>query len=120
MYNKIFTIAMLTSLFLTSCSNTPTVTTAAESVTTTTVEETVKSSSTDKDGKKLEMSFNNTTNVATVVFNDETFEMTLDSTMASGSNYKNDHYQYTEWHGKTTLTKDGKVVFNAGEEVMPK
>ncbi len=117
MHKLIFTIAILTSLLLTSCKDTPkeatTVTVAKTS------DEIITSSSTDKNGKKLDMSFNNTTNVATAVFNGETFEMTLDSTMASGSNYKNEHYKYTEWHGKTTLTKDNKVVFEAGEEVMP-
>lgn len=122
MNKKIFTIAILTSMFLTSCKDTAkqVVTEKTTETVTQTPDEIKKSTSTDKNGKTLEMTFNNTKNSATFVLNGETIEMTLDSTTASGSNYKNDHYRFTECHGKTIVKKDDKIVFEAGKEVMPK
>ncbi len=119
MKKNILTIAMLTALFLTSCKENAkqesTEITKKEAVEKTT-DEIVTATETDKDGKKLEMSFNNTKNTATLKLNGETIEMVLDSTMASGSNYKNEHYHYTQWHNLTTVEKDGKVIFEAGKE----
>lgn len=113
---------MLTALFLTSCKETPkqeyTESTSKETVEKT-ADEIITGKETDKTGNVLEYSFNNTKSTATFKLNGETIEMVGD-TMASGSHYKNDHYNYHEWHGKTTIEKDGKIIFEAGEETMPK
>lgn len=122
MTKKVFTITMLTVLFLTSCKETPkqenTETTSKETVKKT-ADEIITGKETDKTGNVLEYSFNNTKSTATFKLNGETIEMVAD-TMASGSHYKNDNYNYHQWHGKTTIEKDGKIIFEAGEETMPK
>lgn len=123
MTKKIVTIAVLTVLFLTSCKETPKqeiVETTAEKTVEKTNEGIINATATDKSGNKIETSFDNNTNSLTLKLNGETIKMTLDSTKASGSNYKNDHYHYSTWHGKTTIEKDGKIIFEAGEATMPK
>lgn len=82
-------------------------------------DEIIIGSETDSKGNVLEYAFNNTKCTANFKLYGETIEMTCD-TMASGSHYKNEHYNYSQWHGKTTITKDSKVIFEAGEEIMPK
>lgn len=62
-------------------------------------------------GDNLEYTFNNTKNTATFIFNGEKIEMEADETKASGANYKNDNYSYTNWQGITELKKDGKTIF---------
>ncbi|MBP7400679.1 MAG: lysozyme inhibitor, partial [Chitinophagales bacterium] len=75
MANKILVIAMLTVLFLNSCKETPTQE-SAENTTSETfkngVDDIVTSTFTDKDGKKLELTFNNTKGTATLSLNGET------------------------------------------------
>lgn len=66
---------------------------------------------TNSKGEKLEYMFNNTENTATFIFNGEKIEMTADNTKASGANYRNDSYSYTNWHGITELKKDGETIF---------
>ena len=121
MTKKIFSIAMLSALFLTSCKETSkqdnTEITAKQTVEKT-VDEIIKGKEVDKNGNVLEYSINNTKNTATFKLKAETIEMVAD-TMASGSHYKNDHYNYHEWHGKTSIEKDGKIIFEAGTETMP-
>jgi membrane-bound inhibitor of C-type lysozyme len=123
MRTNVLTIAMLTALFLSSCKETPkqeNTATPAKEIVKKTTDVIITNSETDKSGNKLEIEFNNTKNTATLKLNGETIELVADSTMASGSHYKNDHYKYSEWHGKTTIEKDGKIIFEAGEETMPK
>lgn len=62
-------------------------------------------------GDKLEYAFNNTMNTGTFILNGEKIEMIVDTTKASGANYKNDNYSYTNWQGITELKKDGKIIF---------
>lgn len=73
-------------------------------------------------GDKLEYVFNNTNNTATFILNGQTIEMIGDNTKASGANYKNDNYTYTNWHGITELKKNGETIFyndsNAEESVI--
>lgn len=64
----------------------------------------------DKNGKKLHMSFNNTLNKATFELNGETIDLKGDTT-ASGIQYHNENYVYTEHQGNMELKKDGKIVF---------
>jgi membrane-bound inhibitor of C-type lysozyme len=114
----LLSIAILTTLFVTSCKESP------KNVTTTPTEtvekipdEIVKSSSIDKEGKRLEMTFNNTKNIATFNFNGETIEM-VEQITASGMWYKNDHYEFTGKGNDVELTKDGKVVFTHVDEIV--
>lgn len=113
MTNKVLTIAMLSALFLTSCKETPKQE-KAENRKTETVEkkadEIVTSLLTDKDGKKLEMSFNNTKDIATLKFNGEIIDL-VGQKPASGIWYKNDHYELRGKGNNIELTKDGKTVF---------
>lgn len=67
---------------------------------------------TNSKGDKLEYIFNNTENTATFIFNGEKIEMTVDNTKASGANYRNDSYSYTNWHGISELKKDGELIFS--------
>ena len=122
MKKKVLTIAMLTALFLISCKGTKkqenTETSSKETVQKT-ADEIISGKEIDKTGNVLEYAFNNTKNTATLKLNGETIELVGDSTMASGAHYKNDQYNYSNWHGKTIIEKEGKIVFEAGEETMP-
>ncbi|SNB30199.1 conserved hypothetical protein [Flavobacterium psychrophilum] len=112
MQKKILSIVMLTALTLNSCKKN-------SEVTKTVPDEIITSSETDNKGNKLDIDFNNTKSTATLKLNGEIIEMVLDTTMASGANYKNEHYHYTNWHNMTILEKDGKVIFEAGKEKTP-
>ena len=111
MTKKFLTIAMLAALFLNSCKEAPkqenTETPTTESVEKA-ADDIVVLSSTDKDGKKLEMSFNNTKGTATLHFIGETIEL-LDQKPASGIWYKNDNFELTGKGNDIDLKKDGKV-----------
>lgn len=69
-------------------------------------------------GDRLEYMFDNSENTAIFVLNGEKMAMVLDTTMASGSNYKNDNYTYTEWQGITEVKKDGKTVFYKKDDIV--
>jgi len=66
----------------------------------------------NSEGKKLISTFDNVKGIATLNFNGEKIDLVEDK-MASGVKYHNEHYIYTNWHGETELTKDGKVVFKS-------
>ena len=70
----------------------------------------VTSSMTDDKGNTLDMKFDNVAGTATFVFNQDTIHLKQDTT-ASGIQYSNGNYKFTEHHGEATLTKDGNVVF---------
>ncbi len=113
MTRKILTIAILTVLFINACKKTQ----KQETAETTLIEsvkevddDIVKSSSTDKDGKKLEMTFNNTKGTATINFNGETIKLVAQKA-ASGIWYKNANYELRGKGNDVELTKDGKTVF---------
>lgn len=123
MKKHIFIAAAFAALFLTSCNKEKKVTdsasTSVDSVASKpsdsaavsgTQDEIVKSTSKDKNGKTLDMTFNNTKNTATVVFNNETIEL-QGQKPASGIWYKNDHYELRGKGEEIELTKDGKTVF---------
>lgn len=113
MAKKILTIVMLTALFLISCKETPKQENA-ETTTTESVEEVaddiVRSSSTDKDGNKLEITFNNTKKIATLNFNGETVELVAQKS-ASGIWYKDENYELRGKGNDIELKKDGKIIF---------
>ena len=120
MTKKFLTIAMLAALFLNSCKEAPkqenTETPTTESVEKA-ADDIVVLSSTDKDGKKLEMSFNNTKGTATLHFIGETIEL-LDQKPASGIWYKNDNFELTGKGNDIDLKKDGKVVFTHKDHIV--
>ncbi len=66
---------------------------------------------TDKDGKKMEISFDNNKQTATIKRNGETIELKQEVS-GSGIVYKNDHYEYNEHQGGIILSKDGKEIFH--------
>jgi len=80
-------------------------------VVTPTVDEIVKDSVTNPKGETLQMLFNNTTSTATFTLKNEVIEMKQDTT-ASGIQYSNEDYLFTEWQGKMELKKDGKTIFS--------
>jgi membrane-bound inhibitor of C-type lysozyme len=117
MTKKILTIALLSGLIYTSCKQAPKQEAApveAAAVEAPLTEEIVTDSVADKNGVKLYMSFNNTQNTATLVLNNETIELKGD-TVASGIQFSNGQYVFTEHHGDVTLTKDSKTVFEASK-----
>lgn len=70
----------------------------------------VNASVKDAKGTTLDMLFNKTKGTAEMKLNGETIEMKQDTT-ASGIQFSNDQYKYTEWQGNITLKKGDKVVF---------
>ncbi|MCD7941351.1 MAG: MliC family protein [Bacteroides intestinalis] len=114
MTKKILFITVLTVLLVASCKETPkqesnvTPQTEAAKVV---ADGIVKTSLTDKDGKTLEMTFDNSKNTATISLNSgERIELTGQKP-ASGIWYKNDHYELRGKGDKVELTKDGKTIF---------
>jgi len=123
MKKHIFIATAFAALFLTSCNkekqatdsaSTPVDSVAAKPSDSAAVsgaqDEIVKSTSKDSSGKTLDMTFNNTKNTATVVFNNETIEL-QGQKPASGIWYKNNHYELRGKGEEIELTKDGKTVF---------
>lgn len=115
---------MLAALFLSACTETPkqgnaeTTTTAktAETVEKVT-DDIVTTTSTDKDGKKLDISFNNTKGTATVNFNGETIELVQEKS-ASGVWFKNENYELRGKGNDIELKKDGKVIFEHKDDIV--
>lgn len=109
MMKNILTITLLTTvLFLIACRETSKEVNA-DGATTDSIEsagdDIVKTSSTDKDGKKLVLTFNNTKGTTTLDFNGETIELVAQK-VASGIWYKNDHYELRGKGNDIELTKD--------------
>lgn len=119
MTKKILTIAILTALFLNSCKGTSKQENAETTKTETVADDIVTTLSTDKEGKKLEITFNNTKGTATLSFNGETIELVAQKA-ASGIWYKNDHYELRGKGNDIDLTKDGKVVFTHKDDIVRK
>ncbi|PWN70404.1 hypothetical protein C1631_010545 [Chryseobacterium phosphatilyticum] len=122
MKKHIFIAAASAALFLTSCNKEKKATdstTSPDSIATKssdsatvagTQDEIVKSTMIDAKGKKLEASFNNNKETATIVFDGETIELKAQVT-GSGIWYKNDHYELRGKGSENELSKDGKVIF---------
>ncbi|MCS4301621.1 MliC family protein [Chryseobacterium sp. BIGb0232] len=124
MKKNIFGMAVLAALTLTSCKQekaTPEAsseTQSAESVNNDSIiaaapaNDIVKSTLKDNSGKTLEVTFDNTKDIATLVFNGESLEL-KGQRPASGIWYKNDHYELRGKGDDVQLSKDGKVVFQS-------
>ncbi|MCD1116509.1 MliC family protein [Chryseobacterium turcicum] len=74
--------------------------------------EIIKTTISDKDGKKLDMTFDNTKNTVSLVLNGETIELEGQKA-ASGIWYKNDHYELRGKGNENELHKDGKLIFKS-------
>lgn len=72
----------------------------------------ITSNYTDKEGNNLEMSFNNTKDTATVIFNGETIQMNWQKP-ASGIWYKNESYELRGKGDDIELTKNGEIIFKS-------
>jgi len=70
----------------------------------------VKAKSTNAEGKSIDMTFDNSKNTATIVYEGESIELKGQPT-GSGIHYKNDHWQLRGKGLENQLLKDGKVVF---------
>lgn len=122
MKKSILLLAATTTLFLSSCNKdkkTTSTSASADSIsvtptdslsTVTSKDDIVKSTLKNSKGEILDMTFNNTKDIATVVFNGETVEL-KGQRPASGIWYKNDHYELRGKGEEVELSKDGKVVF---------
>ncbi|MDQ6531951.1 MliC family protein [Flavobacterium sp. LHD-85] len=112
--------AILIILFLNSCKESPKQkeTEAAETKKTEqTNDEIVTNYAVSKDGKKLEMSFNNTKNMVFLNFNGDNIELTGQKP-ASGIWYKNDHYELRGKGNIVELKKDGKLIFTNNDKIV--
>jgi membrane-bound inhibitor of C-type lysozyme len=72
--------------------------------------EIVSSTTTNKDGISLKLTFNNSDGTCILELNGGMIELKQERT-ASGIKYSNEHFIYTNWHGETNLYKDGKLIF---------
>lgn len=79
MIKKTLTIAMLTVLFLNACKQSNKQENTTEKVENVS-DEIIKTTSTNKDGEKLDLEFNNTAGTVTLYFNNETIELTSQKT----------------------------------------
>lgn len=117
MEKQVLIILAMIGLFLISCNDTSQ---SRRSIETAKAEKTrrddiIIATNLDKKGNKLEVTFNNTKNTAILKLNGETIELVADNTMASGIHYKNEHYNYTNWHKITKVEKDGEIIFEVSE-----
>lgn len=121
MTKRILSLSLLTALFLTSCKEGIKTDNAEKSTIQNTVaktsDEILISSSTNKEGKKLEMIFNNTKDIVTITFEGEKIEL-VGQQPASGIWYKNDHYELKGKENDIELTKDGKIIFEHKDDIV--
>ena len=120
MIKKTLTILMLTVLFLSACkqstkqentetTRTETVENVADAIT--------KTTSTNTDGEKLELIFNNTAGTVMLNFNNETIEL-VSQKPASGIWYKNNHYELRGKGNDLELKKDGNLIFEHQDDMV--
>ena len=114
---SLLTVAILTTLLAASCTGVSKQENAASSTTETVGEEIVTTTSTDQNGQKLEMTFNNTKGTATITFNGETAELEQQKS-GSGFWYKNDQYELRGKGNDVDLKKDGELVFTHKDEIV--
>lgn len=120
MTKKFLTIAMVSALFVTACKETKQESaeiTTSDSVENTVTEDIVTMKSTDKDGKELNIAFNNTQGTATIDFEGETAELTTQKA-ASGFRYANDTYELQGKGNDVMLKKDGNLVFEHQDDIV--
>lgn len=118
MKKQILTFALLTALIVTSCKEK---TQKDESVITTEAvevknEDVVTSTLTNKEGKQLEMKFDNINGTATINLDGETSELKAQRS-GSGIWYKNEQFELRGKGNDIELTKDGKLIFEHKDEM---
>lgn len=120
MKKNILVIILLAGLVLIACKDVPKKGNL-ESTKTETVDsrddDIVKTTSTNKAGESLDISFNNTNGTATLNFKGEIIELTQERA-ASGIWYKNDIYELRGKGNNIELKKDGKVVFKHEDDIV--
>lgn len=120
MKKNILVSALFTALVLNACKDAP----KTENLEVTKTE-TVESSnddiqittSTNKDGEKLDISINNTKGTATLNFKGEVIELAQERA-ASGIWYKNDNYELRGKGNDIELKKDGKIIFEHFDDIV--
>lgn len=109
------TLPLITLLFLTACTETtqqkaPQTVINKPVVDSTNNDEIISSSAKDKTGESLEMIFNNTKDIATLVFKGDTIVLNGQQP-ASGIWYQNNQYELRGKGDDIELSKDGKIIF---------
>ena len=117
MTKTILTITLLSAFLLLSCTGSASKQDNAETTTENVADDIVTTTSTDKNGKELEITFNNTKRTATLNFEGETIELTQ-KRAASGIWYTNDQYELRGKGNDIELRKDGEVVFEHEDEIV--
>ncbi len=74
-------------------------------------DELIESTVTSTTGQQLEATFDTANELVTIIFEGDTAVLKQQPS-ASGINYKNDTYEYTEWQNDIELLKNGVVVFS--------
>ncbi len=120
MTKNILTIGVIAALSLNSCKENP----KQENIEITTTEtvdkvadQFVTTTSIDKDGQKLEITFDNTKGTASVDFNGETIKLDQQKS-ASGYWYKNDNYELLGKGNNVQLKKGEEVVFEFEDDIV--
>ena len=120
MKKNILVSALFTALVLNACKDAPK-TENLEGTKTETVDRSNDdiqiTTSTNKEGEKLDISFNNTKGTATLNFKGEIIELTQEKA-ASGIWYKNDIYELRGKGNDIELKKEGKVVFDHEDDIV--
>ena len=120
MKKNILVSALFTALALNACKDAPK-TENLEGTKTETVESSNDdiqiTTSTNKDGEKLDISINNTKGTATLNFKGEVIELAQERA-ASGIWYKNDMYELRGKGNDIELKKEGKVVFDHEDDIV--
>ena len=78
-------------------------------------DELIESTVTSTTGQQLEATFDTANELVTIIFEGDTAVLKQQPS-ASGINYKNDTYEYTEWQNEIELLKNGVVVFSNVEK----
>jgi membrane-bound inhibitor of C-type lysozyme len=117
MKRKILTFTILATLVLSSCTGTSNKENAENTTIENVTDDIVTTSYVDVDGKALDVLFNNTKGIATVTFEEETFEL-LQEKAASGIWYKNDTYELRGKANDVDLMKDGELVFSHKDVIV--
>ena len=120
MKKNIFVSALFTTLALNACKDAP----KTENVEATKTETVASSTddiqittSTNKEGENLDISFNNTKGTATLNFKGEIIELAQQKA-ASGIWYKNDMYELRGKGNDIQLKKDGKMIFEHFDDIV--
>jgi membrane-bound inhibitor of C-type lysozyme len=116
MTKKTLTIALLSAIILTSCSENTTQENP-ETKTETTTEKVETITSVDENGKELQLTFNNTEGKVTLIFEGETIVL-LSEKPASGIWYKSDQYELRGKGNDIVLKKDGEVIFTHQDDIV--